>query len=190
MTTPDGYAGPISIHAPREGSDSALCGCHRGPVDFYPRSPRGERPSPFGISLTPRGISIHAPREGSDGLQLLHPACLLPFLSTLPARGATVPTPPPSRSTCYFYPRSPRGERRKSEQAAIQRAEFLSTLPARGATDQVRSMKSSPFDFYPRSPRGERLRHSGIVVPPGVISIHAPREGSDPPVCAASGPTI
>ena len=37
--------------------------------DFYPRSPRGERLEVLqgaGIHL---GISIHAPREGSDGLQ-------------------------------------------------------------------------------------------------------------------------
>ena len=56
----------------------------------------------------------------------------------------------------HFYPRSPRGERRKSEQAAIQRAEFLSTLPARGAT------------FARPHPH-----------PLGDISIDAPREGSD-----------
>ena len=35
----------ISIHAPREGSDSTLSQDVRGGRYFNPRSPRGERPS-------------------------------------------------------------------------------------------------------------------------------------------------
>ena len=58
------------------------------------------------------GISIHAPREGSD----------------LPARQG-----PPAG--VYFYPRSPRGERRATPDDVRQQLfVFLSTLPARGAT--------------------------------------------------------
>ena len=57
----------ISIHAPREGSDRCSWRSARWPPDFYPRSPRGERHDRRG--LIPRD-------EG--------------FLSTLPARGATV----------------------------------------------------------------------------------------------------
>ena len=34
----------ISIHAPREGSDTRPAGVPELPRDFYPRSPRGERP--------------------------------------------------------------------------------------------------------------------------------------------------
>ena len=34
----------ISIHAPREGSDSAWRATYRCEKNFYPRSPRGERP--------------------------------------------------------------------------------------------------------------------------------------------------
>ena len=34
----------ISIHAPREGSDVLLGRAGRTGPDFYPRSPRGERP--------------------------------------------------------------------------------------------------------------------------------------------------
>ena len=80
----------ISIHAPREGSDRSGAGYWYSPslflstlpargatgpkptgprstTDFYPRSPRGERP----------------PAENS-------PSPLSTFLSTLPARGATL----------------------------------------------------------------------------------------------------
>ena len=62
---------PISIHAPREGSDLVHAGLHNGdPIDFYPRSPRGER------------HMVKPPHL---------PACA--FLSTLPARGATAGSP-------------------------------------------------------------------------------------------------
>ena len=35
---------PISIHAPREGSDIETASRGLSLTDFYPRSPRGERP--------------------------------------------------------------------------------------------------------------------------------------------------
>ena len=57
---------PISIHAPREGSDAKLSASLQQIVDFYPRSPRGERLLAK-VGIGRRGtISIHAPREGSD----------------------------------------------------------------------------------------------------------------------------
>ena len=81
----------------------------------------------------------------------------LRFLSTLPARGATVCGSSGGMTCGYFYPRSPRGERPHGH---------LHPPPA--------------GHFYPRSPRGERrfltlLRTAEEVL----ISIHAPREGSD-----------
>ena len=79
---------PISIHAPRTGSDGGVPERHRAPLNFNPRSPHGERPppdegwkrnQPFQSTLPARGatggfyhrhrrhdISIHAPRTGSD----------------------------------------------------------------------------------------------------------------------------
>ena len=56
----------ISIHAPREGSDNGFRLTMQNLANFYPRSPRGERPKPSGASGGGRRISIHAPREGSD----------------------------------------------------------------------------------------------------------------------------
>src|SRR5699024_1088093 len=39
-------ASGISIHAPREGSDRSFGAPLGAGADFYPRSPRGERPAP------------------------------------------------------------------------------------------------------------------------------------------------
>ena len=104
------------------------------------------------------GISIHAPREGSDANAHLFFICVsFEFLSTLPARGATV----------------------LSRAQLARQIAFLSTLPARGATTSGSAQRRSRLNFYPRSPRGERRMAapaSGITTD---ISIHAPREGSD-----------
>ena len=155
--TGKGRPGEISIHAPREGSDNKVL------ADFYTflflstLPARGATTDPSwifddgGISIhAPRegsddveaaflcglaDISIHAPREGSDQTVADFAANVLQFLSTLPARGATVPYPRPDRRNLYFYPRSPRGERpRGTAIRASANTLFLSTLPARGAT--------------------------------------------------------
>ena len=74
----------ISIHAPREGSD--------------PKIPRRR---------CCHTISIHAPREGSDGTRRFRRPASIPFLSTLPARGATDlrPTGGPNYKISIHAPR-------------------------------------------------------------------------------------
>ena len=146
---------PISIHAPRGGSDIVAHVTSPSSSDFNPRSPRGERLRPnilFGLvnpfqSTLPAGgatkyaiieptirlISIHAPRGGSD----------LSF-------GSKLPLP------LNFNPRSPRGERPRLGTKRNQVKRFQSTLPAGGATISI-------------LPANEKR----------IISIHAPRGGSD-----------
>ena len=126
-------------------------------LDFYPRSPCGER-------LDTRRLAC------SD---------ILLFLSTLSLRRAT------SHSWCvsgryrYFYPRSPCGERPCAVVSGSITAVFLSTLSLRRATFSRASVASSTAsflstlslrratvdtskdiikttNFYPRSPCGER----------------------------------
>ena len=80
------------------------------------------------------------------------------FLSTLPARGATT----------FFWAMYLAGRR------------FLSTLPARGATQAAEMSTCDGLNFYPRFPRGERPLKAGVRWWQVDISIHAPREGSDP----------
>ena len=91
--------------------------------------------------------------------RLMYSSTLSRFLSTLPARGATLFWLLGALRAVYFYPRSPRGERRTDGQYYAITAEFLSTLPARGATTTAVC-----FTHF------------------RTISIHAPREGSDNPV--------
>ena len=192
----------ISIHAPREGSDAAAAGVAAGDGAISIHAPReGSDAESASGAETARQISIHAPREGSDAGPWMSTSGRTIFLSTLPARGATrsgltAPMPLP-----YFYPRSPRGERQIGPYSAYAIAVFLSTLPARGATGHHFWVRRGVPDFYPRSPRGERHKVDGICFAFGnfyprsprgerrchlqksllflVISIHAPREGSD-----------
>ena len=103
-----------------------------------------------------------------------------PFLSTLPARGATHFAHGLCCPATYFYPRSPRGERLATTDSVTTGYQiFLSTLPARGATRRAFAYEIHHTHFYPRSPRGERRGGGTCREHTRHISIHAPREGSD-----------
>ena len=101
-------------------------------------------------------ISIHAPRGGSD-----------PCVSKIPF------------VFFYFNPRSPWGERLDSIEADDEKFQFQSTLPVGGATPPSAPRPGTQSDFNPRSPWGERpgllCRFHRLII----ISIHAPRGGSD-----------
>ena len=169
----------ISIHAPREGSD-AWIRPGRPPVsNFYPRSPRGERP--IWARAAPWSVL---------------------FLSTRPARGATATIFLGWRNpSTNFYPRSPRGERLQGAVAHLAVGGISIHAPREGSDGRAGHHPAHRGDFYPRSPRGERQRSARGGSPRcnfyprsprgerpvGVgqrtkycpISIHAPREGSD-----------
>ena len=107
-----------------------------------------------------QAISIHAPRTGSDRSPSGQLTAQL-FQSTLPARGATGGVSEHHRAPLNFNPRSPHGERPFALQNRALFVQFQSTLPARGATQQPARASQQP-----------------------VISIHAPRTGSDDFACA------
>ena len=171
--------------------------------DFYPRSPRGERHGNNTMQFMDYAIFLSTlPARGATKDFIVLVGALAVFLSTLPARGATYTFPGLRRARCHFYPRSPRGERLCAMSTSLGTLGFLSTLPARGATNcrlcPVRGFRflstlpargativvwvsaNERTDFYPRSPRGERLSCCRAAAAPCLISIHAPREGSDP----------
>ena len=110
----------------------------------------------MGVVVLVLGISIHAPRTGSDAADYRANTADDKFQSTLPARGAT-------RARVY----------------ARTFITFQSTLPARGATLYHSCLVVTIRNFNPRSPHGERRRDLRDLVCRRVISIHAPRTGSD-----------
>ena len=202
--TADGNAyrltAPISIHAPRGGSDRQRHTTADGRPDFNPRSPWGERQklralreakgifqstlpvggatTLFRIPILRLSISIHAPRGGSDA----------------EVHG-------PARQVPDFNPRSPWGERRGDPADVRRHGIFQSTLPVGGATRKAGKTGAGCGHFNPRSPWGERPQRLSAAgspfpfqstLPVGgatkwvlkrlcaqYISIHAPRGGSD-----------
>ena len=155
----------ISIHAPREGSDAV-----------------GAQ------MLLLMVISIHAPREGSDWMAASVSPARSPFLSTLPARGATGwrrRSPPPGR---HFYPRSPRGERHRPDRWQDRVPDFYPRSPRGERPRRSRPRRCRGY-FYPRSPRGERQRRAG----PNLHLVHfyprSPR-GERPPVRSGLRPAV
>ena len=168
----------ISIHAPREGSDCTYLLRYIVDISISIHAPREGSDCCAHCGILPSEISIHAPREGSDAWGGRPPGRQDRFLSTLPARGATL------RALCgliwpgHFYPRSPRGERPAATKALAKLERFLSTLPARGATGQVVRLPHNP-SISIHAPREGSDRAGIILMRAGNISIHAPREGSD-----------
>ena len=146
------------------------------PRDFNPRSPHGERhtTAPALPLLLPFQSTL--PARGATPL-LRQARRARRFQSTLPARGAT-------RADSYiictikFQSTLPaRGATVNNKHPNTTRR-FQSTLPARGATINGRAVECVARDFNPRSPHGERLTECPAVCDVG-ISIHAPRTGSD-----------
>ena len=148
----------ISIHAPREGSDG-----YNGAV--------------FEVN----DISIHAPREGSDDRCDGRRNPLRSISIHAPREGSDAAPPGPAASRRYFYPRSPRGERPPPSRLPPSLPKYFYPRSPRGERPQDAGGRAAEArNFYPRSPRGERRRQGQRRPPaPPVISIHAPREGSD-----------
>ena len=194
----------ISIHAPRTGSDKRLddsCIQRRSFQSTLPARGATER-----VLDMPRcaDISIHAPRTGSDARLEFTAAGFAGFQSTLPARGATWVTALSWKTTRYFNPRSPHGERPcYAVHGGLARHNFNPRSPhgerRAGCSDSqcpchfnprsphgerravvcFRSLSNSHFN--PRSPHGERPVRVGHLFRRDAISIHAPRTGSDTP---------
>ena len=101
-------------------------------------------------------ISIHAPRTGSDRSDA---------------------SPIDSSIISIYAPRT--GSDPPISRGRSHHGGFQSTLPARGATDATPSLTAPCKNFNPRSPHGERRRKSFCRCRSRLISIHAPRTGSD-----------
>ena len=145
----------ISIHALLAESDLANRVRDAQNLDFYPRSPCGER-----------HMQLQLCRTKSK------------FLSTLSLRRATRHPERRTAGNRHFYPRSPCGERLPMTERIVAGFEFLSTLSLRRATPAAMGYypavsisihallaesdvvavhnTDGALNFYPRSPCGER----------------------------------
>ena len=130
--------------------------------NFNPRSPWGERPKSTGPTKWCPNFNPRSPWGERHGIcKLIRTE--LGFQSTLPVGGATSSWAP----------------------GWVMSSGFQSTLPVGGATGRPEDQGAERGYFNPRSPWGERL--PGVFVPflLLLISIHAPRGGSDT-LCTAS----
>ena len=196
----------ISIHALREEGDrSSSCTTHR-PSDFYPRPPRGGRRYGYGkhkvwviFLSTPsaRRATAVSPSNTYKLTFLSTPSARRAttilarsmqrgeFLSTPSARRATAGDHQRGRAARYFYPRPPRGGRRKPTKRTTSNRRFLSTPSARRATiPMARVTPILPrFLSTPSARRAtkEEVKRTSLLQ----ISIHALREEGDVPMVAA-----
>ena len=126
------------------------------PADFYPRPPRGGRLLPFALVFFWRIISIHALREEGDPLgQYVELQLLAISIHALREEG-DAGSHFGAREGIYFYPRPPRGGRPGPLKTWTPSWKFLSTPSARRATWPPVSTSSMYSNFYPRPPRGGR----------------------------------
>ena len=192
--------------ATRASSALSLCS-----VNFYPRSPCGERPD-SGIGAwryryfyprSPCGERPCCPASSSTRQV---------FLSTLSLRRATDGQHRRLSDRQHFYPRSPCGERphilrwdadhlqpflstlslRRATvayHAMCRLSRFLSTLSLRRATEPDPATDRIVSHFYPRSPCGERRAVFNDLRESAGISIHALLAESDqrPSGCRSGG---
>ena len=145
----------VSIHAPREGRDPTI----------FDRRGR-------------RRVSIHAPREGRDGATQAHTDAQIRFQSTRPVKGATCrPLHAARRAQVSIH--APREGRDSSNAVTDPPAStFQSTRPVKGATLAMPACTSRILFQSTRPVKGATMP-THLVIPPALVSIHAPREGRD-----------
>ena len=154
-------------------------------MDFYPRSPCGERPYSQHVTR-PSGYFYPRSPCGERPKAAAASACFATFLSTLSLRRATQTQGLKIPALCisihallaesdpkrfrdalkhlHFYPRSPCGERHSIMFVNLRVVDI--SIHALLAESDAKTFEHyyNQYDFYPRSPCGER-RNSPVVVP-------------------------
>ena len=103
----------------------------------------------------------------------------LKFLSTLPARGATLAVPWEATNKPLFLSTLPARGATPTYADMASAIKFLSTLPARGATGYRTVSYNASIKFLSTLPARGATPGLNLLFHPFGISIHAPREGSD-----------
>ncbi len=100
-----------------------------------------------------------------------------------PHEGSDRISTPSWTSWSNFNPRSREGSDSQPALQTMQQVQFQSTLPARGAT-QTEALPSGSWIISIHAPREGSDFYCVLSASCGLISIHTPREGSDPIHCA------
>ena len=132
-----------------------------------------------------REISIHAPRGGSDYIAIQADGVGYRKISIhAPRGGSDGGMEQPKKLKAKISIHAPRGgsDHRFRLCRWCMHPVFQSTLPAGGATGIILVLQPVTRYFNPRSPRGERPFLKQLQTDGTIISIHAPRGGSDPPI--------
>src|SRR5699024_2600632 len=146
-----GFLVPISIHAPREGSDGdSVSADVLGSLFLSTLPVRGATFALLRFWQTGR-ISIHAPREGSDHSSSARCLAIKLFLSTLPVRGAT-PGPFPKRRNYIFLSTLPVRGATYVPGSNGKPATISIHAPREGSDRLLRQFQIPGYYFYPRSP--------------------------------------
>ena len=145
---------------------------------FYPRPPRGGRQDGLTRYVKKKTISIHALREEGDTSRGSSARCIPISIHALREEGDRPPSVVASK-VCYFYPRPPRGGRRDlaGVPGAIYR--FLSTPSARRATGCGSGCAARREEFLSTPSARRATLPAGCKRPATGISIHALREEGD-----------
>ena len=130
----------------------------RSLLNFYPRSPCGERPPTGKVRPWASHISIHALLAESDGSVPSASGAGPSFLSTLSLRRATQLVHGVAGRVIISIHALLAESDWPSVQPKQAQPLFLSTLSLRRATLRPKNRQKRHNNFYPRSPCGERLQ--------------------------------
>ena len=187
----------LSTPSARRATGGAAAACKKK-TNFYPRPPRGGRPSEtlspvamhsYFYPRPPRGgrrgrqqalklISYFYPRPPRGGRRT-HPASSgrAGDFYPRPPRGGRPPCRHPADRPSNFYPRPPRGGRPAILVLCGGRQVFLSTPSARRETVRCGLLPPTRYDFYPRPPRGGRPVRASCTTFHGHFYPRPPRGG-------------
>ena len=174
----DHHGQQISIHALREEGDIERICVHSSESDFYPRPPRGGRPSASGDIGCRLQISIHALREEGDRCFFVFAQSFIISIHALREEGDTAMSIPP-----YCGPISIHALREEGDDPGYHGPDifkpFLSTPSARRATSGPTGQTAAAYAISIHALREEGDRAELYPRFARYISIHALREEGD-----------
>ena len=150
--------------------------CRLGQPDFYPRPPRGGRRRSISVRAS-SVVFLSTPSARRATVAVCRQLLIERFLSTPSARRATADGARSIRSQQNFYPRPPRGGRRRKPGLGDKWFQ-ISIHALREEGDQTdMTLAATLANFYPRPPRGGRPQTKRLVNADGTDFYPRPPRG-------------